>query len=61
MRLVGPPKGDLSQIRLARTQSDNVNVDIARSINALAGRLLLVRNDREAACYELPLESGAGG
>ncbi len=24
---------------------------------ALSGRLLLVRNDREAACYELPLES----
>jgi outer membrane protein assembly factor BamB len=23
---------------------------------ALAGRLLLVRNDREAACYELPVE-----
>ena len=27
---------------------------------ALAGRLLFVRNDREAACYELPLEPGAG-
>jgi len=26
---------------------------------ALAGRLLLVRNDREAACYELPLEPDA--
>jgi len=27
---------------------------------ALAGRLLVVRNDREAACYELPLEPVAG-
>ena len=26
---------------------------------ALAGRLLLVRNDREAACYELPLVDGS--
>ena len=25
----------------------------------LAGRYLLVRNDREAACYELPLEESA--
>jgi outer membrane protein assembly factor BamB len=28
---------------------------------ALAGRQLFVRNDREAACYELPLESPADG
>ena len=26
----------------------------------LAGRWLLVRNDREAVCYELPLAGGAG-
>jgi outer membrane protein assembly factor BamB len=25
---------------------------------ALAGRFLLARNDREAACYELPLDDG---
>ncbi|MAE66299.1 MAG: hypothetical protein CMJ18_18670, partial [Phycisphaeraceae bacterium] len=28
---------------------------------ALAGRFLLVRNDREAACYELPVEEDSGG
>ena len=28
---------------------------------ALAGRYLLVRNNREAACYELPIEAERGG
>ena len=59
--LVGAESGDIFLVEVNPNESKEVARFPALASKtwnnpALAGQYLLVRNDREAACYELPIE-----
>jgi outer membrane protein assembly factor BamB len=57
--------GEVVLVRVSPQGSEELGrlaglAELTWNVPTLAGRHLLIRNDREAVCYELPLEDESG-